>query len=208
MRREGINGGAAEKLAALVTTTDSTIEIGRQIVSNALVGIGALGETSADGLQAVLATGGLPAAIMYCSPNVDIYLQIAAVDALCRCMTADPTVIEIAEKLDVIPAMASVISSSNTRTEKGREVIVRALCGLAMIGMQGEESMVKLASSPGVVPALLVLMRQGDDADTQRIATGMFQELARCPASKEAVAAGMREAQQKERETTKYIGDK
>lgn len=59
----------------------------------------------------------------------------------------------------------------------GLEVQVRCLLALGMLASGNEQRQVQLAAAPGAAAQLVALMRQGDDADCQHIAAGLFAEL-------------------------------
>jgi hypothetical protein len=197
-----VTHGAAAKLVPLLLAAApagaaDASQPARQIALNATSALGALGEASEAGLQSVLDAGGVPAVLTVCSPSADPLLQEAAVDSLCKLMASGAAAKNAAIAAGAVPALAALLSADSKRAE----VVVRALLGLGMAVGGSETAQVQLASAPGAVGALLVLMRQGDDGDCQQIAAGLFQGLAGSPAAKDAVAEGMRAAQEAAKKT-------
>lgn len=206
-----VQGGAASKLVALLTaatanptaaSSETKADPSGQIILNSISALGALAEASEAGLQSVVDSGGIPAVTAFCTTQFEPPIQEAAADSICKILASGAAGKEAAEKAGVVPALAQLLSTD----AKAAEVTVRALMGLSMVVAGSEAAQIQLASTPGVVKALLALMRQGDDGDCQHIAAGLFSGLASSPASKDAMATAMREAQQQAAENAQYIG--
>lgn len=188
---DAVECGVANTLSQILSAPDpkSLTAADRSVALNALGALGALGESSEKGLQAVLDSNGMGAVLMYCSPETEARLLEGAVDTTCKLMSTAPDAKSAALEAGIIPRFAALIGHADD------EVKVRALLGLGMVLGGNEAGLVQCAGVPGAVGTLLKLMRREDDADCQQIAASIFQEMARCPAAKGALEAGIKAAQ-------------
>ena len=199
-----VGGNVAAKLVALLKAAAAAApaapadadeptksDPSRQCVLNCISALGVLTEVDESGLQAVVDSGGVLAITACCTPEEIPPVQEAATDSICKILASGSAGKEAAEKAGVVAALSKLLSTE----ARHAEVTVRALMGLTMVVGVSEAAQIQLASTPGVVKALLALMRQGDDGDCQHIAAALFSGLASSAASKDAMAAAMREPQ-------------
>ena len=188
---ECVQHGATQQLAALLSAAAPAPPT-RQVALNGLGALGALGESSEAALEAVVARGGVPAALQWCSPEREPELQEAAADTVCKLMASGASAKDAAVAAGLIPTMSALLPAGAGNND---EVKVRALLAVGMIvGGEDDAPKVQFAEIPGAVASLLALMRREDDADCQQIAAGIFGELGRSPAAKEVLAAGIKAA--------------
>lgn len=179
---------AASDLIAALNSTDPPPA--PRVALNALGALGALGETSKDALHSVVSKGGVKCALSFCSPEKDPAVLEAAVDTLCKLMSCGNEAKIAAVEAGSISAMAALLPLDI----RNDDVRVRCLLALGMVVGGNETCQVQLASTAGAVESLLLLMRREDDADCQQIAAGIFSELAKSPAAKDAVAAAIKKS--------------
>lgn len=186
---EAVQSGAANDLVQILSATDAPPA--PRVALNALGCIGALGEASESGLESIVSAGGVAVVLTFCTTEQDPGLLESAVDTLCKLMSSGPSAKAAAVEAGLIPAMAKLLPAGVTTDD----VTVRSLLALGMVIDGDDKCRVQLASAEGAVQSLLALMRREDDADCQQISAGIFSELAKSPAAKEAVAAAIKNTQ-------------
>eukprot|EP00873_Tetraselmis_striata_P008080 jgi/Tetstr1/428344/TSEL_018379.t1 len=157
---------------------------------NLIVLLGALAESSYEGLHDFLAAGAMAAVLA--AGNADPELAQDVADTMCK-VASDPDSRKELRDLGCVPFLAGCLGDEDAETQ------VRALMALAMLVEGDEDAQAELVRAPGSVPALFGIVREaGADSDCKAVASGLVAELSKSSGLKEAMLAQLREAMQRQ----------
>jgi hypothetical protein len=177
--QEAVQAGAAAQVVSLL---DGCRDKG--LILNLLNALGTLCEAGPEASASMTAAGGVEAVLPWCSAGQAAHLQLAAVDCLCKAAASSDEAKDVAAGKGAVAALAGLLGSGNA------EVQVRSLLALGMLCGGGDNArQLQLATAPGAVDGLLVLMKQDADADCQQLAAALFTAMGKNPAVKDVLAA-------------------